>query len=343
MIAALLCLGSWASTFKAAGRWRYELYYFDFSFGFLLCVIVAALTLGSLRSSELTFQDNLLITSYRKMAYALAAGVVFNLGNVVLLAGISVGGLALCVPLAFGTALVIGATWDFALDPRANPLLMFGGVVVVLIAMVLLATAYSTYKSAVQEAARKAFDLDPRSKQAKRRPKQAAAGVGIAFAILGGIVLSFAPRIVGSAAEGENGVAPYGLMLLFAGGLLFSTFLYAPFVINFPIGNTPATLSDYFKASRKQHLFGILGGILLASGLLAALTVKGSAASALLGSGWVVGLEQSAPLVAILWGLLAFHEFRDAGERVRTFVWGGFLLYEVAVALIALAPLYGSR
>ena len=254
MVAALLCLGSWASTFKAAGRWRYELYYFDLSFGFLLCAIVAALTLGSLQSSELTFQDNLLITSYRKIGYAFAAGVVFNLGNVMLLAGISVGGLALSLPLAFGTALAIGATWDFILDPRSNPLLMFGGVIVVLIAMVLLAMAYLTYKSAVQEASRKAFELDPRSKQAKKRPKQAAAGVAIAFAILGGIILSFAPRIVASAAEGENGVAPYGLVMLFAAGLLFSTILYSPFVINFPIGNVPASIADYFKATARQHL-----------------------------------------------------------------------------------------
>jgi glucose uptake protein len=343
MVVALLCLGSWASTFKAAGRWRYELYYFDLSIGFLLCAVVAALTLGSLRSSELTFQDNLLITSYRKMIYAFAAGLIFNLGNVILLAGISVGGLALCLPAVFGLALAINATWDFILDPRPNPLLLVGGLVFVLGAIALLSLAYVAYRKAVQESSRKALELDPRSKQAKRRPKQAATGVAIVFGIISGIIVSFAPRVLTVAAEGENGVAAYGAIVLFGAGLLFSTFLYSPFVIAFPVGNTPVSIADYFRATRKQHLLGILGGGLLAAGLLTASAVKGSPASALLGTAWIAGLEQAAPLVAALWGLFVFKEFRGATERVRSFLWGGFILYAVGVALVALAPLYGAH
>ncbi len=343
MFVALLCIGSWASTFKAAGRWRYELYYFDLSFGFLLCATAAALTLGSLRPTELTFQDNLLITSYRKMIYAIAAGLIFNLGNVILLAGISVGGLALCVPAAFGVAFAIDATWDFALDPRPNPLLFAGGLAFLMVAIVLLSLAYLAHRRAVQESARKALELDPRSKQAKRRPKQAAAGVAVVFGIISGVIICFAPRVVAMAAEGDNGVGPYGLTLLFGAGLLFSTFLYSPFVIAFPVGNTPVSIADYFRASGRRHLLGILGGGLLAAGLLAVSAVKGSPAAVLLGTGWITGMEQAAPLIAVLWGLLVFKEFRGATERVRSFLWGGFILYAVGVALIALAPLYGSH
>jgi glucose uptake protein len=343
MIVAMLCLGSWANTFKALGRWRYELYFFDLAFGFVLCAIVAALTLGSLRSSELTFQDNLLITGYRKMLYAILAGVIFNLGNIILLAGISVGGLAVCVPVAFGVALAINATWDLILDPRANMLLLFGGVAVVLAAVTLLSLAYLNFRRAEQESTRKAPEIDPRTKQPKKRPKQAAAAVAVVFSIIGGIILSFAPRMVVSAAEGDNGVGPYGLILLFSGGLLFSTFLYSPFVINFPIGNTPTSFADYFRGTRRQHLYGILGGIVLAAGLLASNTVKSSPASVLLGPLWILALEQAAPLVAMLWGILVFKEFRDAGERVRAFLWGGFVLYVVGVTLIFLSPIYGSH
>jgi glucose uptake protein len=113
-------------------------------------------------------------------------------------------------------------------------------------------------------------------------------------------------------------------------------------VINFPVGNTPASIRDYFRATKRQHLFGVLGGVLLAAGLLAARAVKDSPASVLLGTGWITGLEQAAPLIAMLWGLLVFREFRDAGEKARTFVWGGFFLYALGVALITLAPLYGG-
>lgn len=343
MIAALLCAGSWASTF-AAGRWRYELYYFDFSIGVLLCALGAALTFGSMRSSELTFQDNFLIASYRKLAYAAAAGLIFNLGNVLLLAGISVGGLALCVPLALGIALVIDLSWEFILDPRSNVLLLFGGVLVLLVAILLIAIAYLQYRAGMEEAARKAaLQIDPRSKEGRRRAKQTAAGVGIALAILGGVILSFAPRVLGLAQEGESGVAPYGLTLLFAAGVLFSTFLYSPFVINFPIGGMPTRVADYFRGTVRQHLLGILGGALLAASAVAANVVIGSPAAVLMGPAVVRGLEQGAPLVAMLWGFLVWNEFNHAGDRVRTLLWGGFLLYAVGVAMIALAPLYGSK
>lgn len=342
MVLALLCLGSWASTFKA-GKWRYELYYFDLAFGFLLCALVAALTFGSLRSSELTFQDNLLITSYRKMIYAVAAGMVFNLGNIFLLAGISVGGLATCVPIAFGVAFVISAAWDYILDPRPNALMFGGGVAMVAAAVVLVSLAYTTYRKVMQEAARKALEPDPRTKQAKRRPKQAAAGVAVVFGIISGVILCFAPRIVDLATEGENGVAPYGEVLLFGAGLVFSTFIYSPFVINFPVGNTAANLGNYFRATGRQHLLGIMGGAVLAAGMLAASVVKASPASARLGIGWVTGLEQASPVVAILWGALVFKEFRDANDKVRSSLWGGFFLYAAGVALNSLAPLFSSR
>ena len=344
MIAALLCAGSWASTFKAATRWRYELYYIDFSIGFLLCALAAALTFGSLRPSELTFEDNFLIASYRKLAFAVAAGLIFNLGNVLLLAGISTGGLAVCTPLAAGVALAIGVSWDFIVDPRSNALLLFGGALVVLGAIVLIAIAHLQYRAGIQEAARKAaLQVDPRSKEAKRRPKPVAAGVGITLAILSGVILSFAPRVVGLAREGENGVAAYGLTLLFAGGILFSTLIYSPFVINFPIGGSPAGVGDYFRGRMSQHLLGILGGVLLAASAAAVNAVIGSPAQALVGTAMVRGLEQGAPLAAMLWGLLVWREFRGAGDRVKTFLWGGFLLYAVGVAMIVLAPLYGLR
>jgi len=344
MIAALLCAGSWATTFKASGRWRYELYYLDFSAGVLLCAMVAALTFGSLRSSELTFQDNFLIASYRKLAYAVAAGLIFNLGNVFLLAGISVGGLALCVPLAFGIALAIDVSWDFILDPRGNVVLLFGGVVVVLVAILLICVAYLQFRAGKEEAAHKAaMQIDPRSKQAKRRSKPTAAGVGIALGILSGVIVSFAPRVLGLAREGDNGVAPYGLTLLFATGVFFSTFIYSPFMINFPIGGTPTRIADYFRGNARQHLLGVFGGVLLAASAVAANAVIGSPAAVLVGPAMVRGLEQGAPLVAMLWGFLVWNEFSNAGDHVKALLWGGFLLYAVGIAMIALAPLYGSK
>ncbi len=50
IILSMICWGSWANTFKMAGKWRFELFYYDYSLGVLLAAIVAAYTFGSMGS-----------------------------------------------------------------------------------------------------------------------------------------------------------------------------------------------------------------------------------------------------------------------------------------------------
>src|SRR5579863_3750552 len=120
LILSMLCWGSWANTQKLGGQWRFELYSYDLSVGVAVCAAIAAVTFGSLNSSELTFQDNLLIASYRKMAYCAGAGMVFNLGNMLLLGAMSIAGLAVSFPVSFGVALIVTAIWNFALKDRKS-------------------------------------------------------------------------------------------------------------------------------------------------------------------------------------------------------------------------------
>src|SRR5436189_2183834 len=91
MILSMLFWGSWANTFKLTGKWRFELFYFDYAVGVLLAAVVAAFTFGS-TGGELTFTDTLLVTGKTQMAWGLGAGVVFNLSNMLLVAAISVAG-----------------------------------------------------------------------------------------------------------------------------------------------------------------------------------------------------------------------------------------------------------
>jgi len=114
-ILSMICWGSWANTFKLTKNWRFELFYFDFSFGVLLTALVAAFTLGSM-GDDLSFSDNLLIAGKRQMAYALAAGLIFNLANMLLVAAISLAGLAVAFPVGIGLALVIGVIWNYTMS-----------------------------------------------------------------------------------------------------------------------------------------------------------------------------------------------------------------------------------
>src|ERR1700731_1880261 len=98
-IVSLLCLGSWANTLKLAGKWRFEYFYYDFVLGILLTAGLAAFLLGAARPQELTFQDNLLLAGYRKMAWALASGLALNMGTLLLLASMAVSSMSVAFPL----------------------------------------------------------------------------------------------------------------------------------------------------------------------------------------------------------------------------------------------------
>ena len=152
LIGSMLCWGSWANTQKLAGKWRFELFYYDYSIGVVICALVAAYTFGELLPKELTFSDNLLIASKRQIAWAVAAGMVFNLANLLLVAAISVAGMAVAFPISIGLALVIGTVWSYSLNPQGNPTLLFGGALLVVVAIMVDAFAYSAYLEAKKAA-----------------------------------------------------------------------------------------------------------------------------------------------------------------------------------------------
>src|SRR5512140_557285 len=95
---SLICMGSWANFFKLAQKERFEVWYYDFAIGVLIAAGVAALTFGTLGSDGFVFLDDLMRAGKRNMAYALAAGVLLNLGNMLLMAAISLLGMALAFP-----------------------------------------------------------------------------------------------------------------------------------------------------------------------------------------------------------------------------------------------------
>src|SRR5258708_6675201 len=156
LIFSMVAWGSWANTQKMLGRWRFELFYYDFSIGAVFCAVAAAFTLGSWNSQELTFQDSLLITGYRNMAYAAGAGMVLNLANILLVGAISVSGLALAFPIGFGLALIVGVAMNYIGNPQGSAMLLFGGAFLLLLAIILNASAHSSHVGAQRAAARKA-------------------------------------------------------------------------------------------------------------------------------------------------------------------------------------------
>src|SRR5579871_2836997 len=143
-ILSMICWGSWANAFKLVGDWRFEVFYYDYSAGVLLTAVVAAITFGSL-GPDLPFADNLSFASKHSIAYALAAGTIFNLANMLLVAAISVAGMAVAFPVGIGLALVVGVIWNYSLNPQGNPTLLAIGVGLVVAAIIADAIAYKSH------------------------------------------------------------------------------------------------------------------------------------------------------------------------------------------------------
>ena len=90
MVLSMLCLGSWASLFKFAGKWRFELFYLDFAVGLLFALVIYAFTFGNIGFDGFNFLDDLQHAGKRQWMYVFVAGLIFNLGNMLLMAAVSV-------------------------------------------------------------------------------------------------------------------------------------------------------------------------------------------------------------------------------------------------------------
>src|SRR5579875_142197 len=107
LVLSFFCLGTWVNTFKLTGtHWRFELFSIDFAIGAILLSVIAAFTLGTM-GSELAFSDRMLVAGRGAQVFVVAAGFIFNLGNMLLLASISILGIAGAFPLSIGLAIII--------------------------------------------------------------------------------------------------------------------------------------------------------------------------------------------------------------------------------------------
>ncbi len=334
-IVSLLCLGSWANTLKLAGKWRFEYFYYDFVFGILLSAGVAALALGSAHPQDLTFQDNLLLAGYRKMAWALASGVVLNIGTLLLLGATTVSGMSVGFPLTLGVALIIGTVWDFANAVEVSRALTFGGVVLLLGAVVVIALAHVWRVQDQQLAKLTALQADPRLKPNRARPP--AAGLAIILAACGGIALSAFPQILSEATGGDNGLAPYSAVLLLAASAFLSAPFFVLFFATFPVTGPAGSVRGYFGGNKKQHLLGVAGGILWGIGMLTGLLMAAGPREAQPGALIQYVLNHGAVLLAAAWGLFAWREFREASQRVSMLVAGMLVLFLVGLGVVAMA------
>lgn len=320
-IVTMLCWGSWANAQKAVGqRWRFELFYWDYVFGVVLAALLFAFTLGSTGGSGRSFLADLAQAEMGNIGSAMLGGVVFNAANILLVAAIALSGMAVAFPVGIGLALVLGVIVNYAAEPGGNAAALFSGVAFITAAILLDALAYG--KLAGQ-------------KQSNRR-------LGLVLAVLCGILMGCFYRFVAAAMPSEGQFAampagklsPYTAVVFFALGILLSNFVLNTAIMLRPFSGEPVPFSDYFKGTARDHLWGVVGGMIWALGMTLSIVAAGKAGFAI-----SYGLGQGATLVAAFWGVFIWHEFRDAPRGTAILLGLMFAGYLVGLALVIVAKL----
>ena len=324
-ILSMICWGSWANTFKLTKNWRFELFYFDYAFGVFIAALAAAFTFGSM-GDELSFMDNLLITGKRQIAMALVAGGVFNLANMLLVAAISISGLAVAFPVGIGLALVIGVIWNYILRPAGNPILLFGGAAIVIAAILVDALAYRTHAETSTNTVKAKFSAK-----------------GLVLSLISGLLMGSFYPLVEMSRVGEIGLGPYTAAVIFAVGVLITTFIFNLYLMNLPIQGDPVPFMAYFQGASKNHLLGVAGGIIWCAGAIANFVAASAPADVNVGPAMSYAMGQGATLISALWGLLIWKEFAGASPRVRTLLIAMIVLFLAGLGMVSVAPLYAGQ
>jgi len=313
----MLCWGSWANTTKlSSAKWRFELFYWDYAFGILILSLIIAFTLGSQGTTGRPFIEDIKQADNSSLISAFVGGVVFNLANILLVAAIALAGMSVAFPVGIGIALILGVIVNYSGNPQGNAILLFSGVALIAVAILINANAYKQVNKG-----QSTFSVK-----------------GLVLAVVAGILMGFFYRYVAASMVNDfdfpeaGKLTPYTALVFFAVGVVASNFLFNGLLMRFPFAGTRLSIKDYFNGSAKDHLIGILGGIIWHVGMSFNIIASGKAGAAI-----SYGLGQGATIIAAIWGIFIWKEFAKASPKTYRNLYGMLLLYLAGIVLIILA------
>ena len=317
-VITMLCWGSWANTTKLTTKsWRFELFYWDYGFGILLATLLLAFTLGSNGVDGRAFLQDIKQAGFDNILSALVGGIIFNLSNILLVAAIAIAGMSVAFPVGIGIALVLGVIVNYISIPQGNPVLIFGGVALITLAIILNAKAYQKLQTTSSE------------KVSKK---------GLILSVVSGCLMGLFYKYVAVSMVSDfnlpeaGKLTPYTALFFFAIGVVVSSFLFNSIQMKHPFVGVPIPFGVYFKGKMKDHLIGVLGGVIWSVGMSLSILASGKAGPAI-----SYGLGQGATVVAALWGIYIWKEFEKAPPGTKPLLNIMLLLYIFGLAMIIFA------
>jgi glucose uptake protein len=310
---SMLAWGSWANVLKICEGWRFELLYWDYVWGTILMVLILGFTLGSTDpASPESFIQNLRAADAHHLWIAFLGGVIFNIGNILIIAAIAIAGMAVAFPVGIGLALVIGSVLNYVVTPKGNPLMLFGGIGLICLAILLDARAYR-----------------------RQMKNQTVTVKGIVVSVIGGVLMGLFYPFIATAIKGEHHLGPYTVAFVFALGILLSNFPLNYILMRKPLSGPPLSMQDYLKGRGKWHLLGILGGMFWMAGTLFNFVAS---YAQMVGPAASYALGQGSTMVGTIWGVFVWKEFKGADTATRWLLAFVFAFFLAGLACVALAP-----
>lgn len=313
----MICWGSWGNTQKLAGKsWRFELFYWDYVLGIVLFSLLLGFTLGSTGESGRGFMQDIKQADPDNILKAMLGGLIFNASNILLVAAMAIAGMAVAFPVGVGIALALGVIINYVFAPHGNPGILFGGVALIVVAIILDAIAYKKHSISLKKIS----------------------GKGISLSIAAGVLMALFYRFVASSMVSDFAVpevgklTPYSAIFFFGIGVFISNLLFNYIIMKKPFEGAPLSFSDYSKGTLSAHLYGILGGVIWNIGMSMSIIASGKAGFAI-----SYGLGQGATLIAALWGVFIWKEFKGASKSVNNLILLMFVAYLAGLAFLVYA------
>lgn len=316
----MLCWGSWGNTQKLAGKtWRYELFYWDYVIGMVLFTLLLGFTMGSIGDQGRPFVEDLMQADIKSVSWVILGGVIFNASNILLSASTSLAGMAVAFPLGCGLALVLGVINNYLEQSKGNPALLALGVALVVVAVICNGIA--------------AGRVSKQGNNGSQNKK------GAILAIIAGLLMSTFYRFVIKGMDLNNFeqptagmLTPYSAIFIFSIGVLLSNFIFNTLVMRRPFVGEPVAYKEYFKGSFSTHLVGILGGCIWCLGTAFSYIAAGKAGAAI-----SYALGQGAPMIAAIWGVFIWKEFKGSDKKTNALLAIMFLFFIAGLGIIILA------
>jgi glucose uptake protein len=269
--------------------------------------------LGSIGENGRPFFADLQQGSFENLRSAFIGGIIFNAANILLSAAIAIAGMSVAFPVGIGLALAIGVIINYLDAPVGNPVILFSGVACIAVAIGLNAFAYQKQSAG---ASKTSF-------------------TGLALSIISGSMMGLFYKYVANSMATDFAhpevlkLTPYTALFIFSIGIFVSNFIFNSLLMRFPISGSKVSFSSYLKGNFRNHLVGVLGGCIWSLGMSFSILASEKAGPAI-----SYGLGQGATVVAAIWGIYVWKEFRNATPAILRILQVMLGLYVLGLIII---------